>query len=59
LPRLREVFSTGKKGRGRVNLVLALESGGEVEITLPEAYAISGEMRARLAALPGVTVAEI
>jgi DNA polymerase-3 subunit alpha len=59
LPTLKTVFAGGKKGRGRVNIVLALESGGEVEIALPEAYTISGDMRARIASLPGVTVAEI
>jgi DNA polymerase-3 subunit alpha len=59
LPTLRKVFADGKKGRGRVNLVLAIDPSREVEIILPEAYAISGDLRARIAALPGVTVAEI
>jgi DNA polymerase-3 subunit alpha len=59
LPTLKNVFADGKKGRGRVNIVLAIDASREVEIVLPEAYAISGDMRARIAALPGVTVAEI
>jgi DNA polymerase-3 subunit alpha len=59
LPTLKTVIAGGQKGRGRVNVVISLEGGGEVEIALPEAYAITGDMRARIAALPGVTVAEI
>jgi hypothetical protein len=53
------VFAGSKKGRGRVNLVLPLEGECEVEMLLRETYAISGDMRSRIAALPGVTVAEI
>ena len=59
LPQLRDLFAAGKRGRGRVNIVLALDREREVEIALPEAYVISAELRARIAALPGVTVADI
>ena len=59
LPALRDVFAGSKKGRGRVNLVLPLEGEREVEMLLRDTYAISGDMRSRIAALPGVTVAEI
>jgi DNA polymerase III subunit alpha len=59
LDTLREVFAHGRRGRGRVSLVLALDQGREVEIALPEAYAISADIRARISALPGVTVADI
>jgi len=58
LPQLRDLFAAGKRGRGRVNIVLALDREREVEIALPEAYVISAELRARIAALPGVTVAD-
>ena len=59
LDTLREVLTNGRRGRGRVSLVLALEAGREVEIALPDAYVISAEMRARIQSVPGVTIADV
>ncbi len=51
---LKQAIRTGKKGNGRVRLVLDLDTHQSVEIALPGGYAISPDMRAAIAALPGV-----
>ena len=41
-------------GRGRVNLMIPVGEGREVEIVLPQGYAISAKGRAALRAIPGI-----
>ena len=47
---------SGGAARGRVTLVLDLESGREVELELPDQYKLSTEMRRAVKAIPGVVV---
>jgi DNA polymerase-3 subunit alpha len=54
LEALKRAVERGKRGRGRLSLVLDIDPGQSVEIALPGAYAISAEMRAAIGAVPGV-----
>ncbi|MGZ9927716.1 hypothetical protein ACXYTC_21990, partial [Escherichia coli] len=55
LPGLAEAFAGERRGKGRVAVVVDLGEGGEVEITLPGAYAIAAQTRMKLQTLPGIT----
>jgi DNA polymerase III subunit alpha len=44
-----------RKGRGRIAIVVDLGGDGEVEITLPGAYQIAAQTRAKVQDLPGIT----
>lgn len=46
----------GGAARGKVTLVLDLQSGREVELELPDQYKLSAEMRRAVKAIPGVVV---
>jgi len=48
----------GRKGRGRVALVVPLEEETEVEVTLPGTYSIAGGLRDIVGMLPGVSQVE-
>jgi DNA polymerase-3 subunit alpha len=52
--RLRQVLAAEPAGRGRVKLVLDLDSA-EADVALPGAWALSAATRAAIAGLPGVT----
>jgi DNA polymerase-3 subunit alpha len=52
---LEQAIRAGKKGNGRVSLVLDLDARQSVEIALPGGFAITPDMRAAIAAVPGVT----
>ena len=41
-------------GRGRVNIMIPIGEGREVEIVLPKGYAVSAKGRAALRAIPGI-----
>ena len=52
---LRSILDDGAPGRGLVSLILSLDGGSrEVEIALPEGYAISPAVRAAVKSVPGV-----
>ncbi len=51
---LRQAIRSGRKGNGRVSLVLDLDAHQSVEIALPGGYVISPDMRAAIVAMPGV-----
>ncbi len=48
----------GKKGRGRVTLVVPLQEETEAEVTLPGTYSIAGGLRDIIGMLPGVAQVE-
>ncbi len=48
----------GKKGRGRVTLVVPLQEESEAEVTLPGTYSIAGGLRDIIGMLPGVAQVE-
>ena len=48
----------GKKGRGRVTLVVPLPDESEAEVTLPGSYAIASGLRDAIGGLPGVAQVE-
>jgi DNA polymerase III subunit alpha len=48
----------GKKGRGRVTIVVPLEEETEAEVTLPGTYSIAGGLRDIVGMLPGVAQVE-
>ncbi len=48
----------GKKGRGRVTLVVPLPDESEAEVTLPGSYAIATGLRDAIGGLPGVAQVE-
>ena len=48
----------GRKGRGRVTLVVPLEEETEAEVTLPGTYSIAGGLRDIIGMLPGVAQVE-
>ncbi len=51
---LKLLLDREKRGRGRVELVLDLDSRREVEVALPGGWAISGATRAAIKAIPGI-----
>jgi DNA polymerase-3 subunit alpha len=56
LARDKEGPGNGAPARGRIDLVLAIEDGDEVEMALPGAYRLSAEMRRAIKAIPGMVV---
>ena len=48
----------GKKGRGRVTLVVPMPDDAEAEVTLPGAYSIAGGLRDIIGMLPGIAQVE-
>ncbi|MFI4999035.1 MAG: DNA polymerase III subunit alpha [Reyranellales bacterium] len=48
----------GKRGRGRVTLVVPMPDDSEAEVTLPGSYSIAGGLRDAIGSLPGVTQVE-
>jgi DNA polymerase-3 subunit alpha len=48
----------GKRGRGRVTLVVPMPEEAEAEITLPGTYSIAGGLRDIIGMLPGVAQVE-
>ena len=54
LPRTLE----GKRGRGRITLVVPITEDAEAEVTLPGSYSIAGGLRDTIGGLPGVAQVE-
>ncbi|MEQ9088899.1 MAG: DNA polymerase III subunit alpha [Alphaproteobacteria bacterium] len=52
--RLARLFEADGPGRSQVTLIVPLAEGGTVEVELRQRYALSGQLRAQLQALPGV-----
>jgi DNA polymerase-3 subunit alpha len=48
----------GKRGRGRVTLVVPMTDETEAEVTLPGAYSVAGGLREAIGNLPGVSQVE-
>ncbi|OFW97251.1 MAG: DNA polymerase III subunit alpha [Alphaproteobacteria bacterium RIFCSPHIGHO2_12_FULL_66_14] len=48
----------GKKGRGRVTLVVPMPDDAEAEVTLPGTYSIAGGLRDAIGSLPGIAQVE-
>ncbi len=48
----------GKKGRGRVTLVVPMPDDTEAEVTLPGTYSIAGGLRDAIGSLPGIAQVE-
>jgi len=48
----------GKKGRGRVTLVVPMPDEAEAEVTLPGTYSIAGGLRDAIGMLPGIAQVE-
>jgi DNA polymerase-3 subunit alpha len=44
----------GKRGRGRVTLVVPMPDDAEAEVTLPGTYSIAGGLRDAIGGLPGI-----
>jgi DNA polymerase-3 subunit alpha len=48
----------GKRGRGRVTLVVPMADESEAEVTLPGSYSIAGGLRDAIGSLPGIAQVE-
>ena len=48
----------GKRGRGRVTLVVPMPDESEAEVTLPGTYSIAGGLRDTIGSLPGISQVE-
>ena len=48
----------GKKGRGRVTLVVPMPNDTEAEVTLPGTYSIAGGLRDAIGSLAGIAQVE-
>ncbi len=48
----------GKRGRGRVTLVVPMADESEAEVTLPGTYSIAGGLRDAIGSLPGIAQVE-
>ncbi len=48
----------GKRGRGRVTLIVPMADNSEAEVTLPGTYSIAGGLRDTIGSLPGVAQVE-
>lgn len=57
LEALRKMLD-GKKGRGRVTLVVPMPDESEAEVTLPGTYSIAGGLRDAIGMLPGIAQVE-
>jgi len=54
---LRKILE-GKRGRGRVTLVVPMPDDAEAEVTLPGTYSIAGGLRDAIGGLPGIAQVE-
>ncbi|MDJ0942075.1 MAG: DNA polymerase III subunit alpha [Kiloniellales bacterium] len=59
LHQLKSLFERQAGGRGRVNLILDLEDGREVELALPPDCLVSPSLRQAVKAVPGVDVRDL
>jgi DNA polymerase-3 subunit alpha len=59
LSQIRGLFERQTGGRGRVNLVLDLEDGREVELVLPPYCLVSPALRQAVKAVPGIDVRDL
>ena len=48
----------GKRGRGRVTLVVPMPDESQAEVVLPGSYAIAGGLRDVIGSLPGIAQVE-
>ena len=48
----------GKRGRGRVTLVVPMPDESQAEVTLPGSYSIAGGLRDTIGSLPGIALVE-
>ena len=48
----------GKRGRGKVTLVVPMPDDSQAEVTLPGSYAIAGGLRDAIGSLPGIAQVE-
>ena len=55
LPTVKSEVGRWKRGRGRVSILIAVDSGHEVEVTLPGGYAVPADGPPALDALAGVS----
>ena len=51
---VRSVLESSPPGRGRISVVVEVDTAREVEIALPGGFSVTGDMRAVMAAAPGV-----
>ncbi|MGO1117476.1 DNA polymerase III subunit alpha [Rhodovibrionaceae bacterium A322] len=56
LSHLNAILQRERKGRGKMDLVLSLENGREVELELPGSYALSSGGRQAIKSIPGLVV---
>lgn len=54
LPGVRDAIAGERRGRGRMVLDLILDAETRAEIQVPGGFVVSGDLRSRLAAIPGV-----
>ena len=54
LPGVRDAIAAERRGRGRMVLDLMLGADTRAEVQLPGGFAVSGDLRSRLASIPGV-----
>lgn len=54
LKRLIAKEASGRGGRGRINLVLDIDTGREVEVALPGSYRVTPQVRAAVTSMVGV-----
>jgi DNA polymerase-3 subunit alpha len=59
IAQLQALLGRERRGRGRVFLVLGLDGGREVEVVLPDGYALSAAGRQAIKAIPGLTVQDL
>ncbi len=59
LPQLKSLLERERRGRGRVSIVLETDDGREIEIDLPQGYAISAAGRQAIKAIPGLVVQDL
>ncbi len=59
LCKIKSLFERQAGGRGRVNLVLDLEDGREVELALPADCLVSPALRQAVKAVPGIDVRDL
>ena len=52
---LKQAISQGGSGNGMISLVIDVDRENQVEVALPGRYALSGELMAAIASVPGIT----
>ena len=52
---LKQTISKGDTGNGIISLVIDVDHENQVEVALPGRYALSGELMAAIASVPGIT----